>query len=144
MSKKDLIIKECKKLKLKNKYNLLMPEEVLEAARNENSALHNEFTWDKNKAAYAYNLWEARQLIARVQIEDDGGEKMFYHCKFVINEEKAEGYVTKEDFDDKEIYYAVLKEAVVSLRYWQKKYKEIKELGGIINEDNLGKIEKKI
>ena len=146
MSKKDLIIKECLKLKKKNEFNMLMPKEVLEAARDEKSAMHDKFTWNKDKAAYAHNLWEARQLVSDVNLEinGDGEQRMFHHCIVTINEEKVEGYVTKDDFNDKAIYYAVLKEAVVSLRYWQKKYRELKELENVIKEDELIKIEKNI
>ena len=146
VTKKDVLIKELKKIKAKNKYHILMPEDVVEAATDKKSVLHNLFTWDDTSAAKEYRLWQARQLVAkvRIKIEDDGTEKIYYHCKVSINNERVEGYVDKKDFNDKDIYFAVLKEAVVSLRYWQKKYHELKELENVIDENKLNIIEKEV
>jgi hypothetical protein len=145
MLKKDLIVKELKKIKAKNKHHLLQPEEVLEYAENEDSALHSRFCWDDTKAAREYRLWQARELVANVRIEYDGEiEKHYYHCRVVINDEKIQGYVTPRDFTNEDIYKSVLKEAVTSLKYWQTKYNELKELKNIIDEEKLKEVEKKV
>lgn len=47
----------------------LRPEDVVDAARNPNSALHSYFTWDDSEAAAAYRLQEARALIKRVKVD---------------------------------------------------------------------------
>jgi len=47
----------------------LRPEDVVDAARNPNSALHSYFTWDDSDAAAAYRLQEARALIKRVKVD---------------------------------------------------------------------------
>jgi hypothetical protein len=39
------------------------PKEVVEAAKPKNSPIHRYFEWDKDKAAYLYNLQQARRLI---------------------------------------------------------------------------------
>lgn len=46
----------------------LRPEDVVDAARNPNSALHSYFTWDDSEAAAAFRLQEARALIKRVKV----------------------------------------------------------------------------
>ena len=53
---------------LANQYGYLTPELVVEDAMNPDSPLHDQFTWDKEKAHYAYLLVEARQLIRSVKV----------------------------------------------------------------------------
>lgn len=145
MKKNDVLVKELKKIKAKNKNHILKPEDVLEHAEYEDSPLHKYFCWDDTKAAKEYRLWQARQLVATVRIEYDGEiEKHYYHCNVVINDEKIQGYVTPKDFSNEDIYKSVLKEAVTSLKYWQSKYNEIKELKGIVDSEKLKQAEKKI
>jgi hypothetical protein len=48
---------------------LLLPEQIVESARNPNSSMHDEFTWDDSEAANAYRLTQARALIKRVKVE---------------------------------------------------------------------------
>lgn len=47
----------------------LLPEDVVDAARNPNSVLHNYFTWDDSEAAHQFRLQEARALIKRVKVD---------------------------------------------------------------------------
>ena len=39
------------------------PESVIEQARSKNSALHRHFTWDDTKAAHAYRIQQATQIL---------------------------------------------------------------------------------
>lgn len=145
MKKNDVLVKEFKKIKSKNKHHMLKPEEVLEYAESEASPHHKYFCWDDTKAAKEYRLWQARELVATVHIEYDGEiEKHYYHTSVFINDEKVQGYVTPKDFSNEDIYKSVLKEAVTSLKYWQNKYNEIKELKGIVDSEKLKQAEKKI
>jgi hypothetical protein len=48
---------------------VLEPEQVVEAARNPNSSMHNQFVWDDNEASHLYRLQQARALIKRVKVE---------------------------------------------------------------------------
>ncbi len=51
------------------KGGLLMPEAVVEAARPEDSPLHECFTWDDRIAGEAWRLQEARVLIRTVRVD---------------------------------------------------------------------------
>ncbi len=42
---------------------LLRPDDVVERARSQNSALHKYFEWDDTEAAAAYRMHQARQVI---------------------------------------------------------------------------------
>jgi hypothetical protein len=46
----------------------LLPEEVIEAARNPNSTMHSMFEWDDTEAAIKYRLAQARWIIRNVEI----------------------------------------------------------------------------
>ena len=46
----------------------LTPKELVEAARNVNSPLHNEFEWDDTKAAQKYREWQARYIISSIEL----------------------------------------------------------------------------
>lgn len=65
--------KELQKLELqrilnKNPNKILLPEEVVDVARNPNNPLHTEFTWDDSEAATKYRLEEARGLIRKFEV----------------------------------------------------------------------------
>lgn len=145
MVKSNEILEELKRIKDLHVNKILKPEDVLESARHESSVLHDRFCWDDTKAAEEYRLWQARQLIATVKIEYDGEvEKHYYHTSVTINDEKVQGYVTAEDFSNEDIYKSVLKEAITSLKYWQKKYEDIKELKDIIDSSKLEEVKNSV
>lgn len=50
---------------------LLMPERVVEAARDAASPLHAHFTWDDDAAAHKWRMHQARMLINSVEIVID-------------------------------------------------------------------------
>lgn len=56
-------------LDLEKAQGMLQAADVVEAARNPNSALHSQFTWDETQAAYKQNLHEARMVIRSVKVE---------------------------------------------------------------------------
>ena len=60
-------IKELHRLEKKNGGHLL-PEKVIEAARAENSPLHDEFEWDDSIAAHKHRIEQAEHLIRRYRI----------------------------------------------------------------------------
>jgi hypothetical protein len=66
MSKKKAKLTVRDELELIRKRNpdgLLVPEEVVEYARNPNTALHARFVWDDTEAARRYRVEQARGII---------------------------------------------------------------------------------
>ena len=53
----------------KDHFGIVTPERVVEAARDDNTALHREFEWDDSVAAHQHRLATARQLIREVRFE---------------------------------------------------------------------------
>jgi len=53
---------------------VLLPESVVDAARDPDSPLHSAFTWDDDEAAQKWRIHQARNLILRVHIEVSDGK----------------------------------------------------------------------
>lgn len=47
----------------------LTPKELVEAARDVNSPLHDEFEWNNTKAAQKYREWQARYIISSIEVK---------------------------------------------------------------------------
>ncbi len=72
-------------------------EEVVEAARDPESVLHEYFEWDADAAAESYRLHQARQLIRTVRIEVRTNKIVVQAPYFVRDPSKSgrtQGYVT--------------------------------------------------
>lgn len=65
---KAVIAKELRALAAQNA-GALLPEHVVDAARDETSPLHKYFEWEDSAAADAWRLMQARGLIARVKVQ---------------------------------------------------------------------------
>ena len=63
--------------RLQQKHNRLRPQNVVDEAQSNTSPIHKYFNWDDTKAANAYRLTQARNLInhIRVRIVDQRGVK---------------------------------------------------------------------
>jgi hypothetical protein len=69
----------------------LTPEQVIGAAQDKNSALHDCFTWDNSEAAAKWRLEEARELIRRVRIEVTVEERTIRTIAYVRDPQKPSG-----------------------------------------------------
>ncbi len=76
---------------LEDRRGRLTPQEVVEAARAEASAIHGCFEWDDGKAAEAYRIEQARELIRRVKIEIVVEERSMKIVAYVRDPEKEVG-----------------------------------------------------
>lgn len=66
--KKSVLRKEFARIKRAGG-GILRPKAVVDAAREKSSPLHRYFEWDNTRAAEAYRIWQARQLIVVVTME---------------------------------------------------------------------------
>ena len=132
----------------------LKTKAVVDAARSEESTLHDFFQWDDTKAGELYRRVQARHLINGIHeivIDENGEEKdipLFYnviiessneneedsnHHRYVFNEEIAEDSNYKEQ---------QLQKAIQEIKIWESKYSMIKELSDIFGA--IKKIQKKL
>lgn len=118
----------------------LLPNDVLEHARNPQSVLHGYFTWDNGDAGEKFRLIEAGRLISTVKVEIMGRQtNAFLKTRVVVYQEPRDAYLSTEKvLNDAEQYEAVKQRALAEIANWQKKYDHIVELHGLVNGDMLG------
>lgn len=112
---------------------VLRPEDVVEFARNERTALHAEFQWDDSEAAQQYRLWQARQVIRlTITVVDSpaGKQTLPMYVSLVPDRQKPGGgyrplveVMTAEDMRDQ-----LLRQALGELKTVRKKYQQLQEL----------------
>ena len=72
---------------------VLSPANVIEAARDPNSAMHGQFEWDDSEAAQAYRLQQARALIRRVKVNVVRSDQEVVHIPSFTRQASSPGYV---------------------------------------------------
>lgn len=113
----------------------IRPVDVVEAAKDEGSPLHECFTWDDSEAGHQYRLLQARNLlrvyVVRPDVSDAPAVRAFVSLT-TDRTQKDGGYrsIAKVMSDD-DLYRQMLHDAVVQLRNVQRKYKAIKELSSV-------------
>jgi len=111
---------------------ILMPEKVVEAARPASSILHSKFEWNNSKAAQAFRLWQARQLI-RVCVEFIPQSKRATEVFVSLTpDRKSGGYrVQTEVLSDRQMLAQLLADALAELELFRQKYARLKELAAV-------------
>lgn len=129
---------------------ILRPSDVVEYARNPETALHPKFEWDDFKASEAYRLWQARQIIRVVVYVPPSEEGItrasvqLYHPlpPPVIEEDVEEGtpVIRERGYDticnimsDTERRKQLLDQAYTEMRIFRKKYQDLKELAPLFD-----------
>lgn len=115
--------------------NVLRPEDVIEYARDPNTALHARFSWDNSHAAHQWRLHQARNLI-RVSIKHIGREIQTPIRAFVSlkSDRTAEGggyRSTVQVMSDSDRRDEMLRDALADLVAIRRKYSHLQELAQI-------------
>lgn len=125
----------------------LSTDEVLKRASDESSLIHKYFTWDDSDAANEYRRMQARQIIRRVPVVylHNGVEKTIPRFVSIIrpsDETRTRRYVDVVDLSsDDEARNEAVKEALREIRRWQDIYNSYNELQGIVNEEEVVRLE---
>lgn len=125
-----------------SRFGMLEPQVIVKEAADENNPLHEYFTWDDDVAGHNYRLWQARQLIRTIQVEFVGKQvDAYWNVKVEIDGKEKDAYVgIAKVIQSKDLLSQVLAQALNELDYWQKKYDQLKELGGLVNVRKLSKM----
>jgi len=115
---------------------ILQPEQVVEAARPEDSPLHSSFTWDDTEAAQNYRIWQARVLIrTTVKYIDVAGTQTPVRVFVSLTpdrEQESGGYrTTVSVLSDRELRAQMMADALDELRRFELKYSQLKELAEV-------------
>lgn len=65
----ETLLKELRQVQAANPGGLLKPADVVEFARNPETALHSQFEWDDTEAAAQYRLRQAGDVIRRAWVQ---------------------------------------------------------------------------
>lgn len=107
----------------------LTPLAVVEAARDRKSPLHRHFEWDDAKAAEAYRLDQAREIVRVVRIEEAGEEPT--RAFLSVNDGAGVSYRTAQDVAGSlDLQLAVLKQAERDLDAFQRRYRDLQDVCG--------------
>lgn len=131
--KKNAIPEELETIRQQHK-GLLKPRDVVEFAKDPQTALHNHFLWDNSKAAHQYRLWQARQII-RITVTIAPGTKIEDRVFVSLMDDRKKtdgGYRTTIDvMSDAEQKTAMLTEALAELNVFRRKYARLTELSKV-------------
>ena len=115
----------------------LTPKTLLDASRDENAPLHNEFEWNDGVAAEKYREYQAAAIIRNLVVvrEDTGKEE----TRAFVNIEHAPGrtgtyraiqQVIKDDY----MYAQLMKQAERDMWSFKQKYSKLERLSAVIAE----------
>lgn len=144
-NKKGTIMKALKSLEALHN-GMLTPYDVVEAAKNPKSPLHNSFEWDNQRAGEKYRLMQARIMLTTVKVEFMGERReAFFNATVKVDKSYIRGYFPIERVaTEEEIRKEVIRGAIQELEYAQKKYASISQLRGVINRKKLIQIKKEV
>lgn len=113
---------------------ILRAEDVVLAAEDLSSPLHNSFEWDDTAAAEQWRLQQARQIIRSVVVILPNFSKPINAFVSLRDDRTQEGggYRTIIDvMSDKDMRERLLEEALAELRHWEQKYSQLNELAPV-------------
>lgn len=110
---------------------LLRAEDVVDWARgNPSSALYKQFTWDRDKAAREYWLYQARRLIQIHVVSGDGTPKLV--SLTIDRKSGGGGYRAISDVvANKTLSAIMLDDALRELERVRSRFERVKELTGV-------------
>ena len=116
------------------------PQEIVEKARDEMTELHKCFEWDDEIAAEKYRVYEARQLVRHLVIEEpepEEGEKEKPPVRYFLQTVNGTGYKPTETiYRNRDEYMDLLETAKAELKAFQRKYSRLKELNDVFEAIN--------
>lgn len=144
MTKDDQIKKELLKIQKANR-GILKPDDVVEFARDSNTALHSRFQWDDTKAAHEYRLWQAREIIRVVVImlpNHNMETRAFVSLQSDRNKPGGGYRGTVSVMKSPDTRMELLGQALREHRAWEQKYIHLSELADVFKAAE--RVEKRI
>lgn len=133
MERKERIQQELEQIRDEHD-GLLRAEDVVEFARNPQTALHSCFTWDDDEAARQFRLWQARRVIkVHVTVLPSVADPIRIWVSLESDRKRpGGGYRHLEDvMADEDYRRQLLDQALRDARRWQRKYELLNELAPV-------------
>jgi len=134
MKYKDKVSHELELIRRKHK-GILNPKDVVEFARNSDTALHQEFEWNDKIAGDAYRILQAREVIrTRVTVLTPDTKPVRAYVSLPNDRKSNGGYRRINDVLEKPAWREqLLKNAMADMRAFQTKYAVLKELANVFS-----------
>jgi hypothetical protein len=128
MSVKD----ELESIRLAHHKQLLLPEDVVDFARDETTELHAHFEWDDGSAAHNWRIEQARRII-RIQVTVVKDRLVPAYISLTTDRVAAGGYRTMFDvISNGQLKQRMLNDAMRDMETFVKKYHDLEELCSVI------------
>lgn len=113
---------------------ILRPADVVEYARDPDTALHAQFEWDDGKAAEQYRLEQARRVIrCVVRVVGDDAAPMRMYVSLVDDRQAGDSYRTLDDVAaDEELRQRLVSQALREADSWRVRYERFTELEPVV------------
>ena len=109
------------------------PEQIVEAARDENTELHKCFDWDDTIAAEKWRLHQARQVVCFIVYRERDSSPDSVPVRVFHKVEYSGGYKPAvRVFKNEDEYQKLLQTAYAELRAFKIKYARLQELSEIL------------
>jgi hypothetical protein len=136
---KDRAVIETLK-KLEAQKGILLPEDVVAAAKSKRSPLHNYFTWNNDQAAREHRLQQARQLIS-VTVEFIGSESHGREQRVFVSlrqDRDQGGYRSLISvMRSPNLRDSLLQDVLEEMAFFRNKFQELKELSIVFTAMNV-------
>lgn len=111
------------------KIEVLIPENVVNVARDENNILHEMFEWDDSIAGEKYSKQQASKIIANISVKVIAEDKPNKLVRAFVTTKKNSGFKPIEKVvKDVDQYALLLDKAYRELNYIKIKYENLKEI----------------
>lgn len=113
---------------------VIRPADVVEAARDESSPLHDLFQWDDSEAAHQYRLLQARKVLqVYVVVDEAKGENVRAFVSLTTDRTNAGGgyRAMAEVLSDDALREQLLQDAFVQFKNMRMKYKSLQQLAKV-------------
>lgn len=124
---------ELEKIRVKNN-GRLENADVVEAARDKRSPLHPAFEWDDRKAATAYRLDQAGNLIRAIDVvitKDETEAKPIRAFVSVVRDKDRSYTSVQHALSDADLRAQVVAQAWAELEAWRKRHAELVEFAAL-------------
>jgi hypothetical protein len=129
------INEELEQIRMSNK-GVLKPQQVVDYARDKDSALHSRFEWNNSKAAAAHRLTQAMKIIRVSVIILHGQTKPVraYVSLMADRGESGDGYRAIVDvLADDQLCTDLLIEAKAEMKVFRERFKSLSALAAVFN-----------
>lgn len=134
--------KELLALAARKKGGKLQPSEIVEYARDEETALHECFEWNDSAAAVKHRIWQARMLIRAVVVIEPQTERHIKPLWSLASDRKGGGYRTIEAIVKSPTHReSMVNMALTELRRWCTRFETIGDLSLLVTSVERAAIE---